>query len=1572
MKNRIFSLLAALTLTLALLVGISVLSSAEGEAVGECTETNMSLAENITVGFAFNIENADEGAYAEVAYPDGKSESIPLASALKSGSRYVIFADVAVKELYDDVTVSVFSTDGQLICQASESAADYCERYLERLPEGEFCELIGALKAYADAAIDYFITEGDSALGACDFDFESIPDPVMKGAFPEGLRHRSATLILESEMTVRHYFELTGDKAIGEYSFYVDLDKDGRCDDGETLTPKEKSGVYYVDIEGITPNELDNAYRLCVAHDGTNEYSYDYGPLTYAKRTYLKASSSNDVKNLAAAIAAYNGAASKLKGSVIFITDKGSAVESLQYEYGVTTAIPSSRVPTAAADSKDVFAGWFDASGKRITEISPSSVGDVTLSAKWVSALYLQSVDGLDSKVMADVTSAADSDLLTVNVPAGNTKTGVQIYVTPTAENLTLNMTVAKAAGLDFIGFGIRLRSASGNPGNFVGVSDDGKVTVGGEVIANITETPTAFSFVFADHPTKSGTMTIDVYVNSELTSEGVEYTPGFGVADVRRFYMLFSYNNTQATAGSLYFGDLALIDGEVIPTVYPDEPEDVGGATIGTVTFMDGDEQVGTMDYECGRLTPVTMIPTPSAQNLVFAGWFDGDGRRVTEIPVTAVGNITLSAKWATALYTQTPGVLPNSAGGGTIVDDGNGLLSVTVPAGSTKTGFNVTGATATSGALTVNVNLAKVAGLDFIGFGVRLRSGTNTSDFMSVSNGGTVSVCGMEVATVTETLGKLTLIFRDNPDAANPIYIDVYFDGELVAEALEYSPKGLRLSDLTRFYLLFNYNNANDTVGSLYFRDLELIDGEVIPQKKNNDSSVEDDDMNENETVDVSFSTVMMNVGADETKRNLVWYSNRKAEGEIRWVKASELVDGKLPSVYKSASAIVNDTTGDGYSYKATIFGLEENTEYAYQLVTADTLSDIYTFAVKDFSVEYSFVFAGDPQVGVTGAASWSDTILKIEEEFPDVALIVSAGDQTSTATNEKDYETFIVPELSRMPVAVTLGPGHDNANTYTMHYYPPNLSTNYGVSTTTSDYFFKYNGTLFISINVESGNMASHSQFIRNTVKNNPECIWQVVFVHYSAYSGCDFNTSYRALSALYAECGIDVVLSGHDHVYARSELIIDDGVVSDDVIVNNSVTDPDGVLYICGAPSTSAAGFTADPGKSDYTLKQCFEVRKSVVVFDMTENSMTLTAYFLDGDEPEEFDSFTIYRTNQSANSPSADSFSVTYVTDPEAPAEINPSDYTTHLYTAGDTLDPIALTLPSGSVADGVLFEWEWVYYSLDGEVVSSFSAGGKYIARLVKTTLKVSDTLYIASATNAERGVYTWADAWDIVNRFPGTSFKLSLVENIVLSSGDFAVAGVPTNVVIDLAGYTLNSTAIDYLIRLNNGTDKSNISIITSKDGGTLKAKSVFYMLSGSRTNIHISIGSADSKPVTVSGTYLIDGGNNYKNSSHLYLDLYEGNYSFSSSLLYVIAYSENYNYYYVTAKDADISVGKSVVDFHTTYCARQESFFKAVGSSFTYTGSGEDAPFFTVKSQWLGTTSFENCSFDGISAEK
>ncbi len=387
------------------------------------------------------------------------------------------------------------------------------------------------------------------------------------------------------------------------------------------------------------------------------------------------------------------------------------------------------------------------------------------------------------------------------------------------------------------------------------------------------------------------------------------------------------------------------------------------------------------------------------------------------------------------------------------------------------------------------------------------------------------------------------------------------------------------------------------------------------------------------------VEFTNLIMNVGADQSERNLTWYTQYDTEGEVRYAKST---DGTLPLSYSTVKATAVKAAKPGYySYKTTMVGLEENSTYVYCLVVGDVVSECYTFNTYSMGDDFSFAFVTDPQVKQSShAALWDDTLSKIKNSFDGVSIVVSAGDQTSDPALEDNFDWFISEHLSSLAISTTVGPPHDNSLLYKDHYNLPNLSSKYGISTPSSDYFYTYNNVLFMHLNVENKDYDGHVEFMENAISDNPDCIWRVVVLHYSFFSGGNHSVdgsvlAFRnAVAGKFSELDVDVVLSGHDHVYARSQMMINGNTLSGDVVTNGSVTNPDGTLYICGTSSTGSGWYSIEHHDDDAYIAFSEDTnRKSVVIFTVSEGSLTLKSYFIDGSVPEEFDRFTINKSEK---------------------------------------------------------------------------------------------------------------------------------------------------------------------------------------------------------------------------------------------------------------------------------------------------------------------------------------------------
>ncbi len=491
----------------------------------------------------------------------------------------------------------------------------------------------------------------------------------------------------------------------------------------------------------------------------------------------------------------------------------------------------------------------------------------------------------------------------------------------------------------------------------------------------------------------------------------------------------------------------------------------------------------------------------------------------------------------------------------------------------------------------------------------------------------------------TIEDVSGYKAIAIKMNVDDS----VAIYFNGTCIADTRK------TVKTTTNLYYTTRKNDTETIYIELSDYQNLLKEGEnVIAVQVHNESKSSSDILfNIKEMVlvgegdPVVAEQVLLNVGASESERNLSWFSSSKAAGEVRLVKAKEVQNGEFPdeySVFSVKSSLATNLVAR-FAKAATLTGLEENTEYAYTIVADGKESKIFYFKTGSFS-NYSFAFVGDPQViNETDATSWADTVDKVTTILnPD--FLISAGDQVNAPENETQYKYFAVDDLSSLALAATVGPGHDSTSpTFDDHFNVPNKSTEYGVSKTSANYWYTYGNTLFMHLNLsnkEAATNGEHKAFMEEAIAANPDAVWKIVVMHTSLFStsnhgdpdGSYFEDEvgiYRpALTPIFTELDIDAVLSGHDHVYVRTHMMTN-SEVSDDTVENNTVTSPEGTLYLCASSATGSKHYVKKVD-ADFVAYENYEKRKSAVMFDVTDYRLTLTSYFLDN--MEVFDTFTI--------------------------------------------------------------------------------------------------------------------------------------------------------------------------------------------------------------------------------------------------------------------------------------------------------------------------------------------------------
>ena len=386
-----------------------------------------------------------------------------------------------------------------------------------------------------------------------------------------------------------------------------------------------------------------------------------------------------------------------------------------------------------------------------------------------------------------------------------------------------------------------------------------------------------------------------------------------------------------------------------------------------------------------------------------------------------------------------------------------------------------------------------------------------------------------------------------------------------------------------------------------------------------------------------------VTVQPGADEFSRGFTWLSTGTGRAGVQIVKVSDISGDKFPIKEHS----VNGASAVLYGYNAYhvgVTGLEPNERYLFRVGSRQLWSDIYGFETGSTGA-FSFLFAGDPQVytSETVTAAWRNMVDNAVSRWPDAALLVSGGDQVDKAGSEDHHRRFFSPEkLKSIALAPTLG-NHDSAANFTKHFNLPDSGGASGADGSDQgviqgNYWYRYGNALFIHLNSCSVSMSQHRAFMRHAVDSNPGAKWRIVVMHHSIYSTAMYGPDDSRRSAFYPlmdAYNIDVVLSGHDHIYSRSHFMYGGAAQAGQGDgASGQAVNPKGTLYICGNSSSGSKYYQSTGVYPEFNAFQRQSETPNISHVEVTEDAFTIKTYCgenanADG-ELELIDAYTIIK------------------------------------------------------------------------------------------------------------------------------------------------------------------------------------------------------------------------------------------------------------------------------------------------------------------------------------------------------
>lgn len=326
------------------------------------------------------------------------------------------------------------------------------------------------------------------------------------------------------------------------------------------------------------------------------------------------------------------------------------------------------------------------------------------------------------------------------------------------------------------------------------------------------------------------------------------------------------------------------------------------------------------------------------------------------------------------------------------------------------------------------------------------------------------------------------------------------------------------------------------------------------------------------------------------------------------------STQLPGKDTIVYTQSSAVLT--------------GLTPKTTYIYRVGHDSVWSEWNQFTTASAEADaFSFVFFGDPQDDLLEHVSRS-----FREAFRhagDASFWVFSGDMTSDPEEKLWEEWFgaagFIPRM--MPMIMVPG-NHDHASvrkpngkkerTKELPLWRPQftLPENGVAGLEETSYFVDYQGVRFLMLN---GNTMLKEQtvWVDSVLTENPNR-WTVAVFHqpfYSSGRNRDERDTRDAFLEVFERRGVDLVLQGHDHTYARSRKLLGGVPVSPDA---------KGIVYVVS--SCGPKNYVLQPLYKDLMEKMAENLQLFQVI-RVDGETLTYRALTVDG---AVYDSFELHK------------------------------------------------------------------------------------------------------------------------------------------------------------------------------------------------------------------------------------------------------------------------------------------------------------------------------------------------------
>lgn len=350
------------------------------------------------------------------------------------------------------------------------------------------------------------------------------------------------------------------------------------------------------------------------------------------------------------------------------------------------------------------------------------------------------------------------------------------------------------------------------------------------------------------------------------------------------------------------------------------------------------------------------------------------------------------------------------------------------------------------------------------------------------------------------------------------------------------------------------------------------------------------------------VSKVTVTFN-GDAYTRKGFTWYTTLASAGsDVQIVEQTDNAPDFTNAMTFEGRYSVSTNSPAEVVHKAEAVGLQPGTAYAFRVGDAslDLWSDAGSFETAAMDGAFTFIDLADSQAKSEEEAALSaGTFAKALKTVTGAAFMTINGDIVDTGLNEQQWDWLFgsaKDTLLNTTLVAAAGNHEEDLNSFYEHL--DILEAPYSPTATGAYFSFDYENAHFIFLNTNEDSpeyadlTPAQVQWLKGDVVSakTTGAQWLIVVIHKGPYSTSNHasdddimseKNGVRTLVApLLSELGVDLVLQGHDHIYARTKPIVAGAAVEPqtqteafgDLEIAYSVN-PAGPIYVI--PATAGA-------------------------------------------------------------------------------------------------------------------------------------------------------------------------------------------------------------------------------------------------------------------------------------------------------------------------------------------------------------------------------------------------------------